>query len=98
MASGTRNKSNMFVPKLLSNISINDVIIPGIYLCSGNLSDSPDGNGHLIVIGNGTKAMIKQIWIPYRTPGSNDNHIYTRGTVDGTTWGSWVKYEGVFVS
>lgn len=71
----------------------------GIYYVNGvnNLNDSPDGNnGYLIVFGIYT--LIVQIWLPYRTPGTNDNHVYIRKLLNAQNFGAWAQYTGAFVS
>ena len=65
----------------------------GVYYVQGN--DLPDGtNGHLIVLG--TSNVCKQIFMPYRTPGYNDNHLYIRGW-NSTEFGKWSKYDGTII-
>lgn len=76
--------------------NLNNMKTGGIYFIS-TAENSPDGNNGFLIVMKGTSNHMKQIWMPYRTPGSNDNHLYIRGSSSGT-YAAWVKYDGTIVS
>ena len=76
--------------------NLNNMKTGGIYFIS-SAENSPDGNNGFLIVMKGTSNHMKQIWMPYRTPGSNDNHLYIRGASSGT-YAAWAKYDGTIVS
>ena len=81
----------------VENTDLNDYTASGIYYFSGNYTPAKNlplstiTNGWLVVIEAFTSGGIKQFWIRYGTPNSNDYQTFVRTRVN-STWGDWKRF------
>ena len=75
-----------------SGTDLNDYTTPGSYFFSGDYKPTniPTGsNGWLLVLANGSRTMVKQIWFRAGSMNSTDHQTYIRTYINGSGWSNW---------
>lgn len=90
--------NDKFMPKVVNvtttGTDLNDYVEDGFYVFSSSATpvNIPVGvNGWLMVIGDGYKTRVKQLWWRMGTLDSNDHGFYIRMRGDNGGWSSWAQ-------